>query len=438
MSTGTDVLAGPAGPDVKNVRDRADVRRQVRFLVIYGLAALVLLGFALSIDNPTVAYSLAPKFDINDPPRDVNGLRIVWITFAITALALVAAVLNRIPRSVWGALISVVVGLSFYVGLTVWYFADQTETNFFITNPLPNTIQYAVPLVLGALAGSLCERSGVINIAIEGQFLAGAFFASVTAALAYSAYVGLLGGAAAGVAVAAMLAFFALRYQVNQIVLGVVLIALAGGLSDFLLGQIPTAGANPSMHEKLTSFETLAPIAIPGLSDIPLVGDALFNQTILAYIAMVSIALVWFLLYHTTWGLRVRSVGEHPKAADTVGIRVNRMRWQAVLLGGVFAGLGGAYYTAGSTGAFTNNASGGEGFMALAAVIMGRWHPVTASLAALFFGLMLTTEDQFGVLTKFPTQLLAAAPYIATLIAIAGFAGRVRPPAANGEPYVKS
>lgn len=432
-----NTLETPTEPSAEHVRDRADVHRQVRFIVVYGIVAALLLLFALSIDNPTVAYSLAPKFDINEPPRDVNGLRIVWITFAIALVALLAALVNRIPRGPGGAVISVLVGLSFYVGLTIWYFADQVETDFFITNPLPNTIQYAVPLVLGALAGSLCERAGVINIAIEGQFLAGAFFASVVAAMAYSAYVGLLGGAAAGVAVGALLAWFALRYQVNQVVLGVVLIALAGGLTDFLLGQIPTRGANPSLHEKLTDFETLAPIKIPGLSDIPLVGEALFNQTILAYIAMVSIAVVWFLLYHTSWGLRVRAVGEHPKAADTVGIRVNRVRWQAVLLGGVFAGLGGAYYTAGSTGAFTNNASGGEGFMALAAVIMGRWHPVAASFSALFFGLMLTTEDQFGVLTKFPTQLLAAAPYIATLIAIAGLAGRVRPPAADGEPYVK-
>ena len=145
-----------------------------------------------------------------------------------------------------------------------------------------------------------------------------------------------------------------------------------------------------------------------------------------------------FLLYQTKRGLRVRSVGEHPKAADTVGIKVNRTRWQAVLLGGVFAGLGGAFFTVGSTGSFDNGASAGNGFIALAAVIMGRWHPIGATMAALFFGFLTTLQFQLQGLDKIPSELLLASPYLATIIAVAGFVGRVRPPAADGEPYVKS
>ena len=233
---------------------------------------------------------------------------------------------------------------------------------------------------------------------------------------------------------AALLAWFALRYQVNQVVLGVVLIALATGLTAFLLSQIPD---DPDIKQYLNEPLILEKIAIPGLADIPVVGPALFNQTLLVYLMYVSVVVVTFLLFETKWGLRVRAVGEHPKAADTVGIKVNRVRWQAVLFGGVFAGLGGAFFTVGSTGSFDNNASSGNGFIALAAVIMGRWHPIGATFAALFFGFCWTLQGQLAFLDKIPGELLRASPYLATIIAVAGFVGRVRPPAADGEPYVK-
>ena len=340
------------------------------------------------------------------------------------------------------------VGIAFFVGFIVWSYADQTSAvtgGLVIVNPLPGTVKLATPLVFGALAGCLCERAGVINIAIEGQFLTGAFFASVASSAFYSAEMGLLGGIVAGVGIAALLAVFALRYQVNQVVLGVVLIALATGLTNFLLSQIPDDPTIKSyLNEPLilapmpdANMPVLSPLAAT-LTKIPVIGPTLFNQTLLVYLMYVSVAFVTVLLFQTRWGLRVRSVGEHPTAADTVGIKVNRIRWQAVLLGGVFAGLGGAYFTVGSTGSFDQDASAGNGFIALAAVIMGRWHPVWASLAALFFGFMWTLQSQLALLDKFPPELLRASPYLATIIAVAGFVGRVRPPAADGEPYVKS
>jgi simple sugar transport system permease protein len=325
----------------------------------------------------------------------------------------------------------------------VWAYADQsgydyeTQTGFeaWITNPLPGTFTIATPLILGALAGCICERSGVINIAIEGQFLAGAFVASVIASLTYSAEMGLLGGIAAGIGIAAMLALFSIRYLVNQVVLGVVLVVFAGGLTAFLLDQIPS---DESIRAYLNEPPTLENIEIPGLAELPLVGDAMFDQTLLVYIMYASVIFVAFVLFETRWGLRVRSVGEHPRAADTVGINVKRIRWQAVLFAGIFAGLGGAYFTVGSTGTFDKNASGGSGFIALAAVIMGRWHPIYATFAALFFGFVSALQGQLQLLGKIPTELLTMTPYIATIIAVAGFVGRVRPPAADGEPYVKS
>ena len=232
-----------------------------------------------------------------------------------------------------------------------------------------------------------------------------------------------------------MLGIFALRYQVNQVVLGVVLIAFASGLTAFMLSQIPN---DPDIKKYLNEPLVLERIPVPGLVDIPVIGPTLFNQSLLVYLMYASVVIVTFLLFETKWGLRVRSVGEHPKAADTVGIKVNRVRWQAVLFGGVFAGLGGAYFTVGSTGSFDNDASAGNGFIALAAVIMGRWHPVGATMAALFFGFTWTLQAQLQVLDKIPGELLRASPYLATIIAVAGFVGRVRPPAADGEPYVKS
>jgi general nucleoside transport system permease protein len=418
------------------VRDRSDVRRQIKLVVVLALAAVGMLYFALSIDNPDVLYVLGDRVSAEFPPHTLNAQLVAWVAFAVSVGALGLAAANKVPKGWTGLAVYVLVGLAFYFGFIVWAYADQgTGFQASIANPLPGTIRIATPLILGALAGVMCERAGVINIAIEGQFLVGAFFASVAASLAFSAYMGLVGAILAGVGLGAMLALFSIRYLVNQVVLGVVLIALATGLTGFLLSQIPS---DPVIQSYLNQPPRLEEIPIPVLSELPIVGQALFNQTLLVYLMYLSVAGVAFVLFQTKWGLRVRAVGEHPKAADTVGIKVNRVRWQAVLLGGVFAGLGGAYFTVGSTGAFDKGLSAGNGFIALAAVIMGRWHPVGATFAALFFGFMWNLQSQLTFVDKIPGQLLGATPYLATIIAVAGFVGRVRPPAADGEPYVKS
>src|SRR4051812_28192982 len=418
------------------VRDRADVRRQVKLVSLFSLVTLALVIFYLQIDDFDIVYTLGERVTLADPAKTIDAQPIAIAGIVIAAAALVLAALNRVPKSAVGWLIYFLVGLAFFSGFTIWCYADQTGSfSVAFINPFPGTIRLATPLILGALAGVLGERAGVINIAIEGQFLMGAFFASVAASLAYSAEMGLLGGIAAGIAMAALLGLFALRYQVNQVVLGVVLIALASGLTDFLLSQIPD---DPDIKQYLNEPPILERIEVPGLSQIPVIGPALFDQTLLIYIMYASVIIVTFLLFQTTSGLRVRSVGEHPMAADTVGIKVNRIRWQAILLGGVFAGLGGAFFTVGSTGTFDSNASSGNGFIALAAVIMGRWHPVGATLASLLFGFCFTLQAQLAFLDKIPGELLRASPYLVTVIAVAGFVGRVRPPAADGQPYVKS
>jgi ABC-type uncharacterized transport system permease subunit len=418
------------------VRDRGDVRRQVRLVSLFSLVLLALVFFYWRVDDFHIVYTLGERVTLDNPSKTIDARPVAIAGIVVAAAALVLAVLNRVPKGALGVVIYFLVGLAFFSGFTIWCYADQTGSfSVAFINPFPGTIRLATPLILGALAGCLGERAGVINIAIEGQFLMGAFFASVAASLAYSAEMGLLGGIAAGVAMAALLGLFALRYQVNQVVLGVVLIALAAGLTDFLLSQIPD---DPDIKQYLNEPPILERIEIPGLSGIPVIGPALFNQTLLVYLMYGSVIFVTLVLFQTTWGLRVRSVGEHPMAADTVGIKVNRIRWQAILLGGVFAGLGGAFFTVGSTGTFDSNASSGNGFIALAAVIMGRWHPVYATMAALLFGFCFTLQAQLAFLDKFPGELLRASPYLVTVIAVAGFVGMVRPPAADGEPYVKS
>lgn len=438
-----DAPARSEAPE-EQVRDRADVRRQVRLVVVFALAAAMVLLFRLTTDSFSVTYLLEAQRSADSQPRSLDGSLVNWVALVLALAGVVLAALNRVPRGGLGLLLYVLVGLSFYVAFMAWAFADQGEGfQASISNPIPGTISIATPLVLGALAGVVCERAGVINIAIEGQFLAGAFSASLFASIALSSLAfiplwlcapfGLLGGALAGMLVSAILGLFALRYQVNQVVLGVVIVAFATGLTGFLLGQIPSESTG-----RLNNPDPLEPLAVPVLSGIPVIGQALFEQTILVYLTYAAVVVVALLLFQTRWGLRVRAVGEHPKAADTVGIKVNRLRWQAVLFGGLLAGLGGAYYTVGSSGAFDKEMSAGTGFIALAAVIMGRWHPVWAALAAVFFGFMRNLGTQLSLVDRIPGDLIGALPYLATVIVVAGFVGRVRPPAADGEPFVKA
>ncbi len=432
MSAGT---AERVDPPVPEVRDPAERHRRNKAVVVLSIVLALLVYFAVDAKSKTVKYILGERVSQDHPTHELAAAPVAWACVVIVAIALVLAAANVLRRPAFAIPTFIVVGIAFYVGFMIWEFRDQGgQFQAAISNPLPGTIAIATPLILGALAGVMCERAGVINIAIEGQFLVGAFLAAVFASLIFSAVAGLVAAVVGGILVGAMLALFAIRYQVNQVVVGVVLVAFASGLTAFLVNQIPDSGKG---KEYLNQPPILEKIAIPGLSNLPLVGEALFTQTLLVYLMYVAIVAVPFVLYQTRWGLRVRSVGEHPKAADTVGIRVNRVRWQAVLVGGGLAGLGGAYFTVGSSGSFDQDISNGQGFIALAAVIMGRWNPVGATLAALFFGFMWNLQNQVGLVGKVPSEFLGAAPYIATIIAVAGFVGRVRPPAADGEPYVK-
>ncbi|SEC46728.1 MULTISPECIES: ABC transporter permease [Arthrobacter] len=298
---------------------------------------------------------------------------------------------------------------------------------------LAGSVTLAVPLVFGSLSGVLCERVGVVNIAIEGQLLGGAFTAALVGSVTHNAFAGLLAAAVAGALVSMVLAVFSIRYLVNQIIVGVVLNVLVSGLTGFLFSTLLQ-----SDPEKLNSPAHLPVIDIPVLSSIPLIGPILFKQSIIGYLMYVAVFVVWIGLFKTKWGLRVRAVGEHPQAADTLGINVNATRFWNVTLGGAIAGIGGSYFTLVAVDSFTKEISGGRGFIALAALIFGRWNPIGAFLAALLFGFADNLQSLVTIIgTPVPSQFMAMLPYLVTILAVAGLVGRSRPPAASGVPYVK-
>jgi ABC-type uncharacterized transport system permease subunit len=322
-----------------------------------------------------------------------------------------------------------IVALIFVFTFLVWAAGGRSLN---LLGMLQSSVLRSVPIAFGALAGVMCERSGVINIAIEGMLLSAAFAASLVASVSGSLWVGLLAGALTGGLVAALLAVLSIRYRVDQIVGGTVINILALGLTSYLSSQFL------QKNEALNNPGRFQNVEIPVLADIPFVGPILFDNNVFVYLMFITVALMFVGLFYTRWGLRVRSVGEHPMAADTVGIRVLFTRYRNVILGGVVAGIGGAYFSIGAVGRFEENMTAGRGFIGLAAMIFGRWHPIGALGAALIFGFADSLQVKLNILrVGIPTEFLAMIPYLLTILIVAGAAHRVRPPAADGKPYVK-
>jgi ABC-type uncharacterized transport system permease subunit len=398
-------------------------------VAVAGLLATVLFG---ALATPQDArFTLAET--TSGSSVGINGT-VGAILFGLIAVAAGAAIFGGVSERWFSSLLGVgivAVVLSFLcwqvsdapIGLNVMPLGDVARSS----------LGLALPLILGSLAGVLCERSGVINVAIEGQFLMGAFAAAMVATLAASVWAGIVAAAVGGLLIAAILAVLAIRYLVDQVVLGIVLNVFALGLTGFLYEQI--------MARDQTGYNQPSRVPtwdIPVLSDIPLIGPLLFKANIFVYGALLLVAIVHIGLTRTRWGLRTRAVGEHPTAADTVGIKVLGLRYRNILLGGLVAGFGGAYFTLLSTTNFNKGMTAGAGFIALAALIFGRWSPIGALLASLFFGFTSALAFYLGAIgSPIPSQFLNMLPYIATIVAVAGLVGRVRPPAADGKPYVK-
>jgi ABC-type uncharacterized transport system permease subunit len=399
-------------------------------------AGLTVLGVISAMLFGALATGEQARFTLSDnaggAALEINGT-VGAILFGIIAAACGAALFAVGPKRWFVPLLGVGI-VGFVLSFLCWQVsAAPTGQNFMpLVNMVRNTFLLALPLIFGSLAGVLCERSGVVNVAIEGQLLMGAFSGALFGSITQSVWVGLVAAALGGAFISLLLAVFAIRYLVDQVVIGIVLNLFALGLTGFLYERLMQTDANT--YNSAPRFGTWA---IPVLADIPLLGPALFRGNIFLYLALILVAVIHFALFRTRWGLRTRSVGEHPTAADTLGVRVLRLRYRNVLLAGLVAGIGGASYTL-AFYTFNKNMIGGKGFIALAALIFGRWSPTGALLAALFFGF----ADQLGtylsaINSVIPSDFLAMLPYLATLLAVAGLVGRVRAPAADGKPYIK-
>jgi ABC-type uncharacterized transport system permease subunit len=406
-----------------------------------GLARDGISPFVLATDSD---FFQLPKLEI---PAMAAGVVLV-VVLVLTTAASVSYALRRKATPLWLIILFAILAFAAFL---VWA-AAGARVGILVPSLLVGAVGLSTPLIFGALGGVLSERAGVINIAIEGQLLSGAFVSAmvgsalsipIAAALGedgnrgtggfVASLVGIVAASLAGVGVSALLAVFGIKYIVDQVIVGVVLNVLVIGLTGFLYSELSLPN-----EAVLNSPPIMDRTAIPILSQIPIIGPALFNGTFITYLMYIAVPAVWFALYKTRWGLRVRSVGEHPKAADTVGINVNRRRVTTVLIAGAIAGAGGAFFTLGSSGGFTKEVTAGAGFIALAAVVFGRWHPLRATLAALLFGFATNLQYVLSSIgSPVPGEIMRMVPYVATILAVAGLVGQSRAPAADGKPYIK-
>ncbi|MEQ4301115.1 ABC transporter permease [Plantactinospora sp. B6F1] len=399
-------------------------------------AGAVLLGLVAAVLFGALATGEKARFTLSEDAAgaalSIDGT-VGAVLFGLVAAAAGAALLAGLPKRWFVPLLGVAV-VGVVLSFLCWQVsAAPTGQNFMpLVNIVRGTFILALPLIFGALAGVLCERSGVVNVAIEGQLLMGAFAGALVGTLAASAWIGLVAAALGGALISLLLAIFTIRYLVDQVVMGIVLNLLAVGLTGFLYERLMQPDAKK--YNQPPRFEAWP---IPVLSDIPVLGPALFRGNIFLYLALILVVVIHVGLFRTRWGLRTRSVGEHPTAADTLGVKVLALRYRNVLLAGMVAGLGGASYTL-ALYTFSKNMIGGKGFIALAALIFGRWSPTGALLAALFFGFADQLGTYLGAIdSSIPSEFLAMLPYLATLLAVAGLVGKVRAPAADGKPYIK-
>jgi simple sugar transport system permease protein len=414
------------------VLERAAVRNWKPPIALGIFAVLALLLFAVAARSGTTTFRLSTDSDLIQLAPILADVTVVT-TVVVVLLFLMAAASAFLSFRAAKTPIWVLAGyaLLFVVAFLTWAAANAAIP---VPGLLVGTVGLSVPLIFGALGGVISERVGVVNVAIEGQLLAGAFVSAVVASVTHQPVAGLFAAVIAGVLVSFVLAAFSIKYLVDQVIVGVVLNVLVTGLTSFLFSKV--LSPNAALLNTPPRFPRLP---IPLLGEIPIIGPVLFRQTIIVYLMYIAVAVVWFGLFKTRWGLRLRAVGEHPQAADTVGINVNRTRFWNVSLAGAIAGLGGAYFTLGSVGAFNKEMTAGAGFIALAAVIFGRWDPLRATLAALLFGFASNLQSVLSIIgSPVPSEFMLMLPYLVTIFAVAGLVGQVRGPAASGKPYIKS
>lgn len=398
------------------------------------MSVMVLLFFIVFYLNSNKTEEITFGFILGEEWKFINEWKIESKTGALLfiGLAIVGVLVSyrQFQRDKKLTLGVYLFGLGSIMSFLCW-----TAAGKFIpfTGLLQGAIMLSVPLIFGSMAGLLCEKSGVINIAIEGQLLFAAFVSAVVASITQNVFLGLISAPIAGSLISLILAFFSIRFQVDQVILGFVINVLVLGLTSFFYTTLLIP-----YEDRWNVGGSFSTFPIPLLSKIPIIGPTLFNQTIIVYLMYAFIIFIQIALFKTKWGLRTRAIGEVPVAADSVGVDVNKLRFRNVMLAGLVAGTGGAYFTVGTIGPFSQSMTAGAGFIALACLIFGKWTPRGAILAALFFGFANNLQGNLSIIgVSIPSEFMLMIPYIATIIAVSGVVGRVRAPAADGIPYIR-
>lgn len=405
--------------------------------VVVGIALVALLAPNLTSERRAFAFEKPPdplSFGFN-PQVFITVIGAIWIAVGVASFL---PPLRRAVTAVQAIAAILAIPLLVAIGLAL---SGTPTTN--VVNLLSESLVLATPLALGAMTGLWCERSGIVNIGIEGQMLAAAGVGYMVYAVVADArggwwlWLGIAVAIATGIAMSFVHAVLSIKFQINQIVAGVVINLVALGLTGFLRSQVIVPGG-------FANGTSTSDIGLPLLSHLPIVGEPFFKAGPLQFGAYLIVFLTWLLLYHTPWGLRIRACGEHPHAAETVGVNVVRMRYQAVLVGGAIAGVAGAWFSMEQGSGFEDNMTNSAGFIALAALIVGKWTPWGAFGGALLFGF----SRALGVRLQFlkvqvggfsiPSEFFQALPFVVTIIVVAGALGRAIAPAAEGQPYSPS
>ncbi|HWQ05018.1 MAG TPA: ABC transporter permease [Longilinea sp.] len=403
--------------------------------IVMGIIFLVFAAIIFLVFFPNTAGNLTTSFGLT-PGGITRGVVGSWVVQSKLTLGIVGGLtlllaLYQLVRG-FGKRTNTVLGLvSLFFLFTFLVFAAKGKS-VNVGGLISSSLSLAVPIILGSYSGILCERSGIINIGIEGMMLMGAMVGALVGSLAQSAWVGLLGAIASSMLLALVLAWLSIKYKINQIITGTVINIFATGMTSFISAKFLQT------NEALNMTPMFGRVPIPLLADIPLIGPILFNNNLFIYGTIIVCIVLQISLFSTRWGLRLRSVGEHPKAADTLGINVIRTRYMGTLLGGMVAGFGGAYFTIGSVGRFDEMMTAGKGFIGLAAMIFGNWNPIGSFGAGMLFGFADAFGSKLSILGSIvPPQFMAMLPYIITMVVLAGLIGRGHAPAAEGTPYEK-
>ena len=413
----------------KKYEEVSKTRQIVLGIVFILIGVLIHLVFTSKVDNTMITtFGLNPGGQEKILPDWQMNSYNTLLGFSIACVALGLTQIFFGLRQWSNRVLGILIGL-FVFGFLIWGAAGKSLN---LEGLLMTTIQRAVPITLGAFAGILCEKAGVVNIAIEGMMLAGALVATIAGSLSHNLYVGLIAGMLTGMLMAWLLAILSIKYKTNQIIAGTVINIFSIGLTSYISARFV------QVYQYLNSPGTFPIWRIPVLKDIPIIGPVFFQNSIFVYAMLVLMVVIHIALNFTRWGLRVRAVGEHPKAADTLGINVFRTRYMAVMLGGLVAGMGGAFFTLGSVGRFDKLMTSGKGFIGLAAMLFGNYTPVGSFGAGMLFGFADSLGTRLSILNvPIPSNFLLMAPYIATMILLAGVVGKSTPPAADGIPYEK-